>query len=495
MAESAIMMPDAIEIPEAKEVPSEVASPMPAEIMRERKDDLSGDTRMSCAEETVNSDVVTMDSPEGSKETLKQPSRPKTAFFCYLDSARASIAQNDPTCLARDIPKRAGEIWRDMSEEARSPFEASAAELKSQYDASLTRFLERGGVLKRRQAKGDVECGGTVEVSPPCAVAQPTKPKTAFFCFLDAKRIQIKEEVDSKLNSVVIKRAAEKWRALSPEEKSPYEKESAELKDAYMQSKKEFISSGGVCKRQARRGKTSVARLAKGADAQISEINGASGEPTDPYGLLTPSRKRRRLPGSLLSTPKKAKLPRARVSFVARVVGTESGDVPIEKGERLMIKRGRKTNGNDSDDVAVMLVFDRVLGCHVGQLEEELSTILRPFAESHPSLRLSGSVCDQKNAVGELGKHSDTSGLNDLWIEMVLAGPIDLAKEISTFRQRVDDLRAGIVHAPQSGDSDVVAPTCESAAPNEASESPASEMEEATRGVAMPSGSGGEVSA
>jgi hypothetical protein len=71
---------------------------------------------------------------------------------------------------------------------------------------------------------------------------EPKKAKTAYQFFCDTMRVQLKEKSPEMAFAEIMKKMGEDWKALSAEEKKPYEKLNAEAKVKYAEAMKEFKS-------------------------------------------------------------------------------------------------------------------------------------------------------------------------------------------------------------------------------------------------------------
>merc|ERR1719201_952647 len=74
----------------------------------------------------------------------------------------------------------------------------------------------------------------------------PKRARTAFNFFLDAFREEYKiTHPDVKGVVHCTKAGSEKWKTLTPAERSPYEEKAAAAREAYLKAKEAYVSSGG----------------------------------------------------------------------------------------------------------------------------------------------------------------------------------------------------------------------------------------------------------
>jgi len=95
-----------------------------------------------------------------------QPLRPKTAFFCFLDSARAALAEELGSAKGSLVVKAAAQRWNALSDELKAPFEQQAADLRRTYEEDVASFLAGGGTLQKRKSKVAQDTKDSVPGSP-----------------------------------------------------------------------------------------------------------------------------------------------------------------------------------------------------------------------------------------------------------------------------------------------------------------------------------------
>jgi hypothetical protein len=86
---------------------------------------------------------------------------------------------------------------------------------------------------------------------------QPKKAQTAYFMWLNEHRAEISKEIGSSKIPEVARKAAEKWKALSTEEKKSYEDRAAKAKVEYDEAMRAFKEGGGVVVRKSKKDKAS----------------------------------------------------------------------------------------------------------------------------------------------------------------------------------------------------------------------------------------------
>jgi len=168
----------------------------------------------------------------------EQPKKPMTAFFLYLEEHRPSIVEKlgQEAKVRGIIAKTAGEQWRNLAAEIKAPYEKKAAAAKAEYDAALESFKQTGGeVVRKRKADKDAK--------PKKDKDAPKKPSGGGYgVFLSENREKIVKSLPAGSNVIsdVAKTAGAQWKALSGDEKKPYEEKYAEKMKEYQVAMEEY---------------------------------------------------------------------------------------------------------------------------------------------------------------------------------------------------------------------------------------------------------------
>ena len=65
---------------------------------------------------------------------IKGPPRPPTAYFVFLNGFRQEYKESHPEAKgSKEVNNQAGEKWRSMTSEDKSPFEVKAKAAKDEY--------------------------------------------------------------------------------------------------------------------------------------------------------------------------------------------------------------------------------------------------------------------------------------------------------------------------------------------------------------------------
>jgi len=217
-----------------------------------------------------------------------QPKKPQASYFLFINEKRESI-QKELGC--KDLPKvakRAGELWKSLSEEDKKPYEAKHKALKEQFEKDMEEFTKNGGVVEKKAKKGKAD-----KVKKIKDEHAPKKPQSGYFIFVNEKREDIFKENKDKNFGKMAKRAGELWKSLSEAEKEPYEKKAQESKADYASAMEEYEKSESFATVQAARAEAKAAAKASPAKgkrgkkasadspAKSSPAAGKRGRPAD----------------------------------------------------------------------------------------------------------------------------------------------------------------------------------------------------------------------
>jgi len=151
----------------------------------------------------------------------QQPKKPLTAFFLYLEENRPAIVTQlgEEAKVRGKVSKTAAEQWRALSADAKAPYEKKAAEAKAEYQKELETFKSFGGSIVRKRKAGK-------DGKPKKDKDAPKKPSGGGYGqYLSLHREEIVKSLPPGSNATtdVAKAAGARWKALSEEEKKPYE--------------------------------------------------------------------------------------------------------------------------------------------------------------------------------------------------------------------------------------------------------------------------------
>ena len=156
----------------------------------------------------------------GKKKKERDPDAPKrarTAFNFFLDDFRNEYKKDHPEAKGVvGVTKAGSERWKQMTPEAKQPFEDQAATARDVYTKAKEQYEARGGSARFKLQKG------------------PPRPPTAYFMFLSAFRQEYKlRNPEVKGIKDMSREAGEKWRGMDQDAKRPFEDKAKRAKDEY----------------------------------------------------------------------------------------------------------------------------------------------------------------------------------------------------------------------------------------------------------------------
>lgn len=158
------------------------------------------------------------------KKDPNAPKRGKSAYMFFCADVRESVVEQHPDKKMTDISKILGAKWKELSDEAKKPYDQMAKEDKARYEREKESYVPdddyaAAGTTKTKKKKKDPNA--------------PKRPLSAYFLFQKAKRAEIKEANPDFGLGDIAKALGEQWKQLSEEEKKPYTDEAATLKAEY----------------------------------------------------------------------------------------------------------------------------------------------------------------------------------------------------------------------------------------------------------------------
>lgn len=116
-----------------------------------------------------------------------------------------------------EFSKKCSERWKTMSLKEKGKFEDLAKQDKVRYEREMMSYVPPRGSKKKR-------------FKDPNA---PKRPSSAFFIFCAEYRQKVKGETPGLTIGDVAKRLGEMWNGTASEDKQPFEKKAAKLKEKY----------------------------------------------------------------------------------------------------------------------------------------------------------------------------------------------------------------------------------------------------------------------
>jgi len=178
---------------------------------------------------------------------MTQPKKPVGgAFGSFASEKRPEFAKACVGQKASAVAKMAGEAWAKLSSEERAPYQKQYEEAKAKFGKDMENFLAAGGVQEKgsraqksekRKLKADKKAKKDENA--------PKRPAGGGYgVYMNEKREEIKNSLpkDHKITDVA-KKAGELWKALSEQEKKPYETKFQEKQTEYKAAMEEYLKT------------------------------------------------------------------------------------------------------------------------------------------------------------------------------------------------------------------------------------------------------------
>ncbi|XP_062242174.1 high mobility group-T protein-like [Platichthys flesus] len=152
----------------------------------------------------------------------KDPKKPRgkmSSYAYFVQTCREEHKKKHPGASVNfsEFSKKCSERWKTMSQKEKGKFEDMAKLDKVRYEREMTSYIPPKGQKKKR-------------FKDPNA---PKRPPSAFFLFCADFRPKVKIETPGLTIGDTAKRLGEMWNGSSAENKQPYEKKAAKLKEKY----------------------------------------------------------------------------------------------------------------------------------------------------------------------------------------------------------------------------------------------------------------------
>lgn len=173
------------------------------------------------------------------------------AFGQYMNEKRPELMKELAGKPASQAVKLGSEKWKALTDAEKKTYEEKYSKAKEQYQKDLDAFIAAGGEKSARVAKkrkGGVESDEEGDGKKKKRAkkwkdtAAPKRPAGgAYGCYMDKHRPELIEKCKGKPISAVAKMAGELWKALSADEKKPYEEAYETKKKAYEEAMKSYV--------------------------------------------------------------------------------------------------------------------------------------------------------------------------------------------------------------------------------------------------------------
>eukprot|EP00042_Codosiga_hollandica_P036578 m.280832 g.280832 ORF g.280832 m.280832 type:complete len:216 (-) comp54919_c1_seq28:207-854(-) len=156
-----------------------------------------------------------------SGKKAKDPNKPKgatSAYMFYMKEQRPKVLQTNPGMAMTAVASHVAGMWRELSDQAKAPYEKLAAADKIRAQADKANYVPTNAGNGKRAKKDPNE---------------PKRPLSAYFVFSNAKRGDLKAADPTLSIGDTAKKLAALWATMSDAQKKPYTDKAAVLKAEY----------------------------------------------------------------------------------------------------------------------------------------------------------------------------------------------------------------------------------------------------------------------
>lgn len=176
------------------------------------------------------------------KKDKDAPKKAKSSYIFYCMDKRAELKNKDPSLSANQLTTKLGQMWKELSEKDKKKYEDLAKKDKERYSGEMSQYTPpptsdddaTPSKKKKREQTG------------------PKRPMSAYLYFCkDMREVLKKEKPELKANEATSEIGA-RWKALSEDQKKPYEARHLVDKQRYEAEKGGCCDGTAECKKEAK---------------------------------------------------------------------------------------------------------------------------------------------------------------------------------------------------------------------------------------------------
>lgn len=150
---------------------------------------------------------------------INRPKKASTAYILFSNDMRQQVKASHPEMKSNELMTELGRLWKLLPEDQKAAYNIRFEAEKARYAEEMSTYTPPAPVVassSSAKAKSDVK-----------------KPMNAYVFFCQDKRPQLMADNPNMKFGELTKVLAEKWKAMSDEEKQPYVKSAEDQKAAY----------------------------------------------------------------------------------------------------------------------------------------------------------------------------------------------------------------------------------------------------------------------
>ena len=172
---------------------------------------------------------------------LVQPKKPAGgAYGIFMAAHRAEFQKACEGRPVTEVSKMGGEKWKLLSEAEKAKYQKQYEDAKSQYEKKMAAFLNAGGEKAPRKTKD----GKRKKAKDPDAPKKPAGGGYGIYLAENRASIVASLPKGHKITDVS-KAAGAKWKALSEDQKKPYESKYQKKMEEYKAAMEEYKKTQG----------------------------------------------------------------------------------------------------------------------------------------------------------------------------------------------------------------------------------------------------------
>nr|ADX06860.1 high mobility group protein B1 [Sciaenops ocellatus] len=153
---------------------------------------------------------------------VKEQGKPRgkmSSYAYFVQTCREEHKKKHPDASVNfaEFSKKCSGRWKTMSSKEKGKFEDLARQDKARYEREMMSYVPARGGKKKKYKDPNA----------------PKRPPSAFFIFCSEFRPKVKGEAPGLTIGEVAKRLGEMWNGTASEDKQPFEKKAAKLKEKY----------------------------------------------------------------------------------------------------------------------------------------------------------------------------------------------------------------------------------------------------------------------
>jgi hypothetical protein len=203
--------------------------------------------------------VVVKQKQKSQKRQKGEPKGKMTAYGFFSNEIRTHMKESNQIVAFTELSKQTAQLWRGMTEEQKAPYEQQAREDKERWTKEMEVF--KAGLPFGPPANANADGTSSVEkiVKPNSATPgdstkkqkvkvkkdknAPKGPVGSFLFFYADVRAELVQSSPEMENTEMGKVAGMRWKALTPEEKAPYELKAKEDKERHTREMAKYIAT------------------------------------------------------------------------------------------------------------------------------------------------------------------------------------------------------------------------------------------------------------